>query len=102
MAHTFSNLLYHAIFGVKHRQSILTKPIREKLFPYMAGIIQNHDGHPIEINGVEDHAHLFFSLGTKYAVADVMRDIKACSSKWLNEQRVIVGQFQWQIGFAIF
>jgi REP element-mobilizing transposase RayT len=102
MAHSFSNLLYHAIFSTKHRQAILAKPVREKLFPYMAGIIQNHDGHPIEINGVEDHAHLFFSLGTKYAVADVMRDIKASSSKWLNEQRLISDRFHWQTGFAIF
>ena len=63
MANTFSNLLYHAIFGVKHRQAILAKPVRDKLFPYIAGIVQNHDGHPIEINGVEDHAHLFFRSG---------------------------------------
>ena len=102
MAHTYSNLLYHAIFSVKNRQSILAKPIRDKLFPYMAGIVQNHDGHPIEINGVEDHAHLFFSLGTKHAVADVMRDIKASSSKWLNEQRLLPDKFHWQTGFAIF
>jgi len=102
MAHTFSNLLYHAIFGVKLRQAILAKPVRDKLFPYMAGIVQNHDGHPIEINGIEDHAHLFFSLGTKHAVADVMRDIKASSSKWLNEQRLLPGNFHWQTGYAIF
>lgn len=102
MAHSFSNLLYHAVFGVKHRKPILAKPAREKLFPYMAGIIQRHDGHPIEINGVEDHVHLLFSLGTKFAVADVMRDIKASSSKWLNEQGLTAGKFQWQTGFAIF
>lgn len=102
MAHTFSNLLYHAIFGVKLRQAILAKHVRDQLFPYMAGIVQKHDGHPIEINGVEDHAHLFFSLGTTLAVADVMRDIKASSSKWLNEQRLLPGQFHWQTGYAIF
>lgn len=102
MAHTFANLLYHAIFGVKHRQTILAKSVRDKLFPYIAGIIQSHDGHPIEIGGVEDHAHLFFSLGTKHALADVMRDIKASSSKWMNEQRFIQGRFHWQTGYAIF
>ncbi|MBM4068118.1 MAG: IS200/IS605 family transposase [Planctomycetes bacterium] len=102
MAHTFSNLLYHAIFGVKHRQAILARVVRDQLFPYLAGIVQNHDGHHIEINGVEDHAHLFFSLGTKHAVADVMRDLKASSSKWLNEQRLCQGRFHWQTGYAIF
>jgi len=102
MALTFSNLLYHAIFGVKLRQAILAKPVRDKLFPYIAGIIKNHDGHPIEVNGVEDHAHLFFSLGTRLALADVMRDIKASSSKWLNEQQLLRGKFHWQNGYAIF
>lgn len=102
MAHTFSNLLYHGIFGVKHRESVLAKPIRDKLFPYMAGIVQKHDGHPIEINGDDDHVHLVLSLGTKHALADVMRDIKASSSKWLNEQRLLPHEFHWQTGYAIF
>jgi putative transposase len=35
-------------------------------------------------------------------VADVMRDIKAASSKWLNEQRLIPGKFNWLTGYAIF
>jgi putative transposase len=61
MAHSYSNLLYHAMFGVKYRQAILAKPVRDKLIPCMAGIVQNLDGHPIETNGVEDHAHLFFT-----------------------------------------
>jgi putative transposase len=35
-------------------------------------------------------------------IADVMRDIKTCSSKMLNEQRLIPGPFHWQTGYAIF
>ena len=31
-----------------------------------------------------------------------MRDIKASSSKWMNEQRLIPGQFHWQTGYGAF
>jgi mono/diheme cytochrome c family protein len=30
------------------------------------------------------------------------RDIKANSSKWINEQKMIMGKFNWQEGFGAF
>ena len=55
MAHTFSNLLYHAIFGVKLRQAILTKPVRDKLFPThqlaQAGGLRKASTHPTKRTG---------------------------------------------------
>jgi hypothetical protein len=31
-----------------------------------------------------------------------MRDIKSCSSKWINENKKVRGRFQWQVGFGAF
>lgn len=31
-----------------------------------------------------------------------MRDIKAVSSKWINENKLVKGKFQWQEGYGAF
>jgi putative transposase len=41
-------------------------------------------------------------LPPKLALSDAVRDIKANSSKWLNEERAKTYKFGWQDGFAAF
>ena len=31
-----------------------------------------------------------------------MRDLKASSSKWINDNRLVQGKFQWQEGYGAF
>jgi hypothetical protein len=35
-------------------------------------------------------------------LSDLMRDIKANSSKWINLNGFVMGKFQWQEGFGAF
>jgi REP element-mobilizing transposase RayT len=49
-----------------------------------------------------DHTHLLVGLNPKQAISDLMRDVKACSSKWINEQGYIDGKFEWQAGYGAF
>ena len=55
----------------------------------------------LEINGVADHVHILVKLKPTLSLSDVVRDIKANSSKWLNEKSTIF-KFAWQDGFAAF
>jgi hypothetical protein len=36
------------------------------------------------------------------ALSDLMRDVKAGSSKYINENRWVAGRFSWQEGFGAF
>ena len=36
------------------------------------------------------------------AVSNIVRDIKASSSKWISENKLIKGQFKWQEGYGAF
>jgi REP element-mobilizing transposase RayT len=56
----------------------------------------------IAINGVSDHIHLLIGLKPDIALSDLVRDIKSSSSKVINEQRWVRGQFHWQEGFGAF
>ena len=101
MAHTFSALFAHVIFSTKHRQASLAPEMRTRLFPYMAGIVGNLDGHPVLINGVEDHVHILAVVPATIAISDLVREIKCNSSAWLKGV-FPVPDFAWQIGYAAF
>lgn len=50
---------------------------------------------------MEDHVHLLIGLPPKLAGSDLMRDVKANSSRWMKE-RWKLDQFAWQDGFSVF
>src|SRR5262245_16625154 len=82
MPSTYTNLLYHVIFSTKERRPFITSELRERLHPYIGGIIRDAGGEPIEIGGVADHVHILAELPSTLAVADALRLIKSNSSKW--------------------
>ena len=49
-----------------------------------------------------DHIHLLVGLKPNISVSDLVRDIKARSSKFINESNWIQGKFNWQNGFGAF
>ena len=50
---------------------------------------------------MEDHLHILARLSPTLAISDVVRDVKANSSKWMNEEAVACG-FEWQEGYGGF
>ncbi len=49
-----------------------------------------------------DHIHILIGLHPTIAISDMVRDIKASSSKWINENKWVKGRFRWQEGFGAF
>jgi putative transposase len=99
---SFTQLTYHVVFATKYRRATITTQIKERLFEYIGGTIRAKKGHLIEIGGMPDHVHILARLSPTLAVADVVRDIKANSSKWMNEQPGITQTFEWQKGYGAF
>lgn len=102
MAGTFTQIYLQAVFAVKGRANLLQKTWRDEVFKYMAGIIKNKGQKPIIVNGVADHAHLFFGLRPSMAVSDLIRDVKNNTSNFINEQGWVKGRFAWQEGYGAF
>jgi REP element-mobilizing transposase RayT len=72
------------------------------LHPYIAGIVNKKGNYSLAVNGYKDHVHVFFELKPSLALSDVIRDIKANSSNWINENRFVLGHFSWQEGYGAF
>jgi putative transposase len=49
-----------------------------------------------------DHVHVLARLSPTFAVADVIRTVKANSSRWMNEQPEVMPLFEWQKGYGAF
>ncbi|MBK8266890.1 MAG: IS200/IS605 family transposase [Planctomycetes bacterium] len=102
MAGTFSQILLHAVFSTKRREPWITVDVAERLYPYIGGIIRAEKGVLYDINGVEDHVHLYFRWRTDESVSNLMRTVKARSSKWIHDTFSGLSAFAWQDGYAVF
>jgi len=102
MGHTFANLLVHVIFSTKGRAPMLNQGLRDCLFPYMGGIVRELQSTALAINGPADHVHMLIRLSASQSIADVMRIVKANSSKWVHERWPSLSDFAWQAGYGAF
>ena len=75
---------------------------RDSVWRYMAGITSNLQGHALRIGGYYDHAHLLLRIPAKIAVADFVRQLKASTSKHINEKQGSRLKFHWQDGYGAF
>lgn len=102
MANTYTQLYVHVVFAVKGRANLISTQWKERLYQYITGIITNKNQKLMVINGMPDHLHLLIGLKPDCMLSELVRDIKANSSRWINEQKYIPGKFEWQTGFGAF
>jgi REP element-mobilizing transposase RayT len=102
MAGTYSQIYIQYVFAVQGRQNLLHIDWRQEVFKYIAGIIRTKGSKPIIVNGISDHVHVFVGLKPSISIADLVRDIKNGSSKFINEQGWTSGRFSWQEGYGAF
>lgn len=102
MASTFTNLIYQVVYSTKYRRPLIAPAWCDDLYAYIGGIIKERDGIPLLIGGMPDHIHVLAKLSPKLAIMDVLRDIKAVSSKWVNDGHRCHGRFEWQVGCGAF
>ena len=102
MANTYTQISIHAVFAVKARENIITKEWRDDLHKYISGIIGDEGAKSLAVGGWKDHVHVLFGLQPVLSISELLKKIKANSSRWINEQHFVKGKFQWQEGYGAF
>jgi putative transposase len=102
MANTYTQIYIHIVFAVEGRQSLIKSEHNDELQKYITGIVSGQKQKLIAINNMPDHLHLLVGMRPDSSLSDLVRDIKANSSKFINEQRWVMGRFSWQEGFGAF
>jgi len=102
MANTYHQMYVQTIFPVKYRKAMLHESWRPELFAVIGSLINQTGCKTIIVNGTSDHVHCFFGVKPVLAVSDVMKSVKAKSTKWINENQLLKHRFEWQPGFGCF
>ena len=92
MPGTYSQLLFHIVTSTRGRTPWISSAVAERLYPYIGGIVRAEKGILYEIGGAEDHVHIYLRWRPDGAVSDLMRKVKAGSSKWMHETYPAVGR----------
>ena len=102
MANTYSQIYIQIVFAVKGRQNMIAKENREELHKFITGIVTNREQKLLAIFAMPDHVHILVGMKPSISISDLLRDIKAGSSKFINDSKWINGKFNWQEGFGAF
>lgn len=103
MAQSLAQVYLHIVFSTKQRRPFLTDPdFRDRAHRYLGGICANLHSPSLAIGGVADHVHLLCRLGKAISIADLLRELKRDSSKWIKAEGVGLEDFSWQQGYGAF
>ncbi|MEI6898363.1 MAG: IS200/IS605 family transposase [Bacteroidota bacterium] len=102
MANTYTQMYVQIVFAVKGRANLIQEQHRIEIEKYICGIILNKKSKPLAIYCNPDHVHIFIGINPLSSVSDLTRDIKANSSKFINENKWATRKFNWQNGFGAF
>jgi len=102
MANTYTQIYIHVVFAVQGRQNLIRSEHKDEVQKYMTGIVSRQHQKLIAINNMPDHFHLLVGLKPDIALSDLVRDIKAGSSGFINTKKWVRGRFEWQEGFGAF
>jgi REP element-mobilizing transposase RayT len=104
MPQSLTAIFIHLVFSTKNREPVLLPEILGKLHAYVAGTLNGMGCHSIQVGGIADHVHALFALSRTMALADVVKEIKMSTSKWIKENGRWLGanSFYWQAGYGAF
>ncbi len=100
MGHTYIDVKLHIIYGTRAREKLIPLDVLPRLSSYSGGIARNLKGVLVAAGGMEDHFHQLVSIHPTVAISDLIRDLKANSSRWLKD--VLNRDFAWQSGYAAY
>lgn len=85
MPNSYTCLSNHVIFSAKNRLPQIDATLCDRLYEYMGGIARDQKVRLIAAGGMPDHVHLLLSLHPTKALADVLREVKSGSSRWVHD-----------------
>ena len=87
-------------FSAKQRLPLIRTNLRSDLFAYLGGIVRELRDTAIIVNGTTDHVHMLVRMRPSQSAADLVRLVKANSSRWATAKGN--ADFAWQTGYGAF
>lgn len=99
MAQTHLSLHVHLIFHTLDNRKSIKGEWRKQLHAFLGGCLKTAGCVPEAVGGTHDHVHILAGIRATHCIADVVKDIKVASSKWVHNE---IGHrmFAWQGGYG--
>ena len=96
-AHCAYRLQYHVVWVCKYRRKILKPGVRDYLKKVLYGLLRGMPGVEIETIGFDgDHMHMVMVIPPKYAISDVMGQLKSQSSSRMRKKFDWLAKVYWK------
>ena len=100
MSHAHSQIFYHIVWATKKRRPYFSDASKKRLYGFLKKLMLEKDVKLLAIGGVHDHVHVCFKAKTTTVIANLVRDMKCESSKFIN--KLEQDNFCWQRGGGVF
>ena len=99
MAQTHLSLHVHLVFHTLDNRKSIKEGWRKDLHGFLGGCLKTAGCVPEAVGGTHDHVHILAGFRATHRIADIVKDIKVASSKWVHNE---IGHrmFAWQGGYG--
>ena len=98
----YHNLYTHIIFTTLHRIPCIPENYRVRIEKYITGIINNNDSKLYSIYSNPEHLHFLVSRSPKLSEEYLATIVADQSAKFINENNLGMGKFEWQNSASAF
>ena len=95
--HGVYRIQYHVVWVTKYRRRILKPGVTEYLELTLKTLLRSMPGVTIETIGFDhDHCHIVMQIPPKYAIADIMAQLKSQSASKLRQKFPWLDRVYWK------
>jgi REP element-mobilizing transposase RayT len=98
---SYLSLGVHIVWSTKERHPLITPDIEPRLYDFFRGIARRRGCDILAIGGTENHVHLLLVLPATIRPCDLIRELKAGSSRLIQETLKPDTWFDWQDNYAL-
>lgn len=98
----YNNLYAHFILITLNRFPFMSEKNRERIEKYITGIVNNKDSKLYAIYANPEHVHFIASRSPKISEESLLTSVAESSERFIRENKLCVGRFQWQDSAAAF
>jgi REP element-mobilizing transposase RayT len=98
----YNNLYTHFVFTTLKRTPLISEKFRERIEKYITGIVNNNGCKMYSIYANPEHVHFLVSRAPVLDEESLATIVANSSEKFINDNRLCVGIFQWQQSCSAF
>lgn len=102
MPRSYVRIILHTVFATKYRAPLIDPMVEQRLFNYIIHLFKETSVNVMRINGGFDHLHIVHNLPRTKSIAEIIKHVKAHSSRWMKQQGPQYRKFTWQEGYGCF